>query len=157
MEIVFVPLTKGKVAVVDFSDFEKVRNFRWYARPDWRTFYASAPLPRGSRPTQAQMHRVILGLTDPRIKADHKDGDGLNNCRDNLRIASSKENGANRKKNIVSTSGFKGVTRHRGGRWQTQVGKKYVGLYDTPEEAARAYDTVARETFGTFANLNFYV
>jgi hypothetical protein len=107
------------------------------------------------------MHRIILGLKDedPRL-GDHIDGDGLNNIRSNLRVASSSGNAQNRRLSCCSSSGFKGVTwRKRERVWYAQIGykdtRKHLGVFSTAEEAARAYDKAALQLFGEFANLNF--
>ena len=94
------------------------------------------------------------------VLVDHWDHDGLHNVRANLRVANKSANGANRRKSSNNTSGFKGVTTHRQtGKWQAEIkvgGKhRYIGIFDTPEEAAKAYDDVAHEAFGEFALLNF--
>lgn len=86
------------------------------------------------------MHREIMGVTDPKVLVDHRDGDKLNNQRANLRLATVAENGQNRRAaNRNSTSGIRGV-RLRGGRWQARAwdGKRHLSLgwFDTSEEAA---------------------
>jgi hypothetical protein len=106
------------------------------------------------------MHRLILGIP-PGACVDHKDGDGLNNRRINLRAATYSQNGINRGRPRNNTSGFKGVTRHsRTSKfWKAgiEINRKtvYLGRFQTAEEAARAYDSKAYEVFGEFAVLNF--
>ena len=108
-----------------------------------------------------------MGVEDPTVKVDHRDGNTLDNRRENLRVATAAQNVRNaRKKRSATTSRYKGVffTRGRKGRslskpWQAQIrrgGKnRYLGCFETAEAAALAYDTAARETFGEFACLNF--
>jgi hypothetical protein len=105
------------------------------------------------------MHRLIMG-EPPAAMIDHRDGDGLNNSRANLRICTPSQNQQNRKHQALNTSGYRGVTYHkRLARWQAQLGhdgrKHYLGVFHNPIDAARAYDLKAVEHFGEFANLNF--
>lgn len=100
------------------------------------------------------MHRQILGA-DTGMMVDHVDGDGLNNCRLNIRLATNSQNQMNRKRQ-KSSSGFRGVTFHKQcGRWQASIkhnGKNhYLGLYDAPETAAEAYRNAASQMFGHYA------
>lgn len=102
------------------------------------------------------LHKIIAeraGL-DLSNEIDHKDGNPLNNQRGNLRSATKSQNAMNRKSN--NKLGFKGVTYSKAAqRWQAQIqanGKKrYLGSFDTPEEAHEAYCEAANEHFGEFA------
>jgi hypothetical protein len=90
-------------------------------------------------------------------ETDHKDGNGLNNRWDNLRIATRSQNNAN--KVVYNPTGYTGVDQVPSGRWRARIRqggiKTYIGTYDTPEEAARAWDVRAFQEFGEFAVLNF--
>jgi hypothetical protein len=103
------------------------------------------------------MHQLIL-----RTKyIDHIDGNGLNNTRGNLRIATTKQNTWNRKKRTIPTSSkYKGVSVIKGrDRWQCRIyangTRFFLGYFASEIEAARAYDKKAIELFGEFARLNF--
>lgn len=106
------------------------------------------------------MHRLILGLgADESV--DHKDGDGLNNTRANLRPATHQQNLCNQILSAANTSGFKGVIRREQRNmtaWRAQIKFRgqniFIGNYPTPEDAARAYDRKALELFGSFAKTN---
>lgn len=102
------------------------------------------------------MHRLILGLTDPKLDGDHRDRNTLNNQDNNLRIATRSENQKNRIGR--GKSKYLGVHAHYK-RWRGRI--KVDGIYidlkvhDTQEQAARAYDEAAKKYHGEYANLNF--
>jgi hypothetical protein len=159
-----IPLTQGMVALVDDADFERVSAYRWiYHRPSHsRAGYAQTTVRlekgRGGRSKNPRMHQLIYGPVPPGMTIDHIDGDGLNNQRRNLRVASRAEQCWNRRPRSESKTGFKGVFPASPGRWiariRCQSGQWYLGTFSSPEEAARAYDAKARELYGDFAYLN---
>lgn len=156
-----IPLTQGQQAIVDDADFDWLNRWKWRALKSGKTFYASRAVQRGLRRKTIYMHRFILGLGDGDTReADHIKGDGLDNRRSNLRIATHAENSANRRLSKNNTSGYNGVSwRKREKKWRAQikVGQKHISLgrYDDPIDAARAYDKAARKHFGEFARTNF--
>ena len=89
---------------------------------------------------------------------DHKDGNPLNNHRDNLRLCTPSQNNKNSRKQSNNTSGFKGVSKHRD-VWLAQIRVddrfKYLGCYKDKIEAAKSYDKAAYELFKEYAKLNF--
>lgn len=103
-----------------------------------------------------RMHRLIMGITDPRIQVDHRDNDGLNNRRYNLRVASVHQNSMNTRPR-KGTSKFKGVCFQKN-KWRATIMHNYksigLGSFDSEFEAALAYDKKAKELFGEFARLN---
>ena len=103
-------------------------------------------------------HRVIWKWVtgeDPSERVDHADGDRTNNAWHNLRLATQSQNLANHRLRSNNTSGFKGVSRHSGGKWVAMVWKDYkpyhLGYFDTPEEAHAAYMAAAERLHGEFA------
>ena len=152
-----IPLSRGLVALVDDTGYDRVvAAGRWHARPHGHTVYAQrhARLPGGRQTTQ-QLHVFLSG--QPGI--DHRNGNGLDNQRSNLRPATQSQNNWNAR-GRSGTSEFKGVSLYRRtSRWRAQIRhsghSRHLGLFDTPEDAARAYDAAARQLFGEFARPNF--
>jgi len=155
-------LTQGQVAIVDEEDYALLSQYKWKAhkRKTDNTFYADTHTSRKNPPrVTLRMHRVILGICDPRIMVDHIDGNGLNNSRKNLRIATAHQNQGNRSKNRGNfTSTFRGVCKIKG-KWVMQIGTKpRVSIRCESEiNAARLYDEYAINYWGEFARLNFPV
>ena len=155
---VLVPLTRGKVAIIDAEDAERILAFTWHATA---MGYAARKRQRrdGPGPHLVYMHRFILGVDDG-VHVDHADGNTLNNRRSNLREATPQQNQRNRGAQRNSKSGYKGVSWHKQTRkWAVRIkaggSYRHVGLFEDVIEAARAYDAVAREAFGEYAWLNF--
>jgi hypothetical protein len=150
----YIYLTHGKVALVDAADFEWLNTFVWTAMLAKSGWYAV----RGGAAKHVRMHRFILG--EPKELVDHWDHDGLNNTRRNLRVCTNAENMRNSGARPQNKCGYKGVFRNSNGkRWVAQITVDYrnihLGTFDSPEEAARAYDTAAVARHGQFACLNF--
>ena len=144
--------------LVDDTDFEWLNQWKWSAHEDSNTIYAERQCEITVK--KIKMHRLILGLTDPNICGDHRDMDGLNNQRHNLRPCTQTENKKNTVKYVNNKSGYKGVSwSKRDKKWCTQItsdGKKrHIGLFTCLIKAAKAYDIVAKELNGEFARLNF--
>lgn len=152
-----VPLSDGSQAVVHEVDAELVLPYRWQSKVSTSgVTYVKRSIwePEHQAATSQYMHSLITGFA----LVDHEDGDGLNNCRCNLRDASRSGNGANSKKCQGLTSKFKGVSRHSRGGWQVTIRKdgkkKWLGRFDVEEDAAKAYDRAAAELHGEFARTN---
>jgi hypothetical protein len=152
-------LTKGFVTFVSPEDAHFLSEANWFvsagikkASQQKKVFYAR----RKTGSKLIRLHRVITDVTTDQ-EIDHKDHDGLNNRRENLRSCSHSENQSN-SRHRVRQSGFRGVDKHRG-RWSARIFRDnkllWLGTFNNPEEAARAYDAAAIEYYGEFATLNF--
>src|SRR5262245_1030398 len=114
-EPVKIPLTRGMVALVDAEDAERVRAYRWCAQLRGKRVYAARSA--GARKALIYMHRMILNVDGtPGIKrqVDHRNGNGLDNRRANLRLCTPSENRVNAPASASNTSGVRGV------RWDRQ-------------------------------------
>lgn len=168
----FILLTQGKRAVVDDEDFERVSQYMWHAdksNPVKRKktiYYATCTQKKMGK--NVKLHRFILDAPD-NIQVDHINGDTLDCQKSNLRLATSRQNSWNSKRD--SKYGFKGVSYLycyknnkqyvRRKPWLARIrmgeGKVLRKYFKTKEEAAKAYDVMAIELHGEFARLNFPV
>jgi len=143
--------------MVDDEDFYVLKNMTWglhKVHTMHNSFYARTTIS-GKCIT---MHQFLVNAPKG-FQVDHKDGNGLNNQKINLRACTQKQNSANLRKNKRNTAGFKGVHFNRSRNifqsYITPDGKHiYLGSYKTAQEAAIAYDQAAIEHYGEFACTN---
>jgi hypothetical protein len=152
-----IPLTKGKVAIVDDEDFEELSKYKWRFSS---TEYAVRHTTVNGKKCQFRMHRVVMNLGGSQLEVDHINHNTLDNRKSNLRICTHAENSRFSRKQSNNKSGYKGVCwSKRDKKWLATIyrpsGNNYIGLFSTPEEAAMAYDREAKILFGEFAYLNF--
>jgi len=150
----FIPLTKGKIAIVDSKDYEWLSKYKWYANEKVNGFYAC----RHKNGKITYMHREIT-KAPKNLVVDHIDHNTLNNRRSNLRVCTVVENLFNCR-GSRKTSKYKGVFRHKKmKKWRSAIGHNHkymeIGYFDNEVEAAKAYDREAAKSFGEFAYLNF--
>lgn len=165
--MVEVTLTQGKVALIDDEDAERILAHKWTLltinREGKITYYARRNVaPQGWNGPQKSilLHRFILDAPDG-MQVDHINHDGLDNRRENLRLATNAQNHWNIPSSRPNQFGFRGVEspkRFNGGygaRIKVNGELVRVGPFKTAEEAARAYDLLAKHYHGEFATLNF--
>lgn len=150
-------LNKGYSAIVDDADHDWLMQWRWTAIIHRSGLvYAHRRICANGASTFLLMHRQIMN-TPVGVLTDHRNGNGLDNQRHNLRYATKSQNAMNAKPR-KGTSDFKGVHWHRASRkWAAAIcvqGKiKHLGLFLREEEAAAAYAEKASEVFGEFMRL----
>ena len=138
-------------AMVSDKDYSRVNKYNWSVAQNCGIYYALGYIDG----KMISMHIFIMG----RKGIDHKDNNGLNNQRGNLRLANVVENGANRKLNLNSKSGYKGVSwKARESKWSAKIQHNgipiYLGLFADKHKAAKAYNDMALRLNGKFAKLN---
>lgn len=146
MDPVLLKLSKtDQVALVDAEDFERVNQYPWHIS-------SNGYVVTFKNRKAILLHRFIMNF--PRGLVDHRFGNKLDNRKSELRVATKSQNAANTR---VAPHKFKGVFPN-GKRFMARtklMGKPvYIGTYDTPEEAAKAYNVKAVELFGEFAKVN---
>lgn len=154
-------LTRGKIAIIDDEDYEIVSKYKWFARKRDHLYYAARSEYLNGEQYEVQMHRFIMGLKHKDgTLCDHKNGNGLDNQKENLRLSNYSHNGHNHRMFSTNTSGYRGVSwqKHRK-KWQVRIcvggQEKYIGIFKEVTDAAKAYDTAAINYFGNIAVTNF--
>lgn len=163
----FIKLTRGKLAEVDDADVPLVERYAWRALRGTgksRIFWYAVAWGDEGHAKLLMLHRLLLGLKPSDPDVDHRDRDGLNNRRSNLRLATGTQNNANSNGSPTRRkSRFKGVVWDKqpngkvGGYWRAaiRINGKHISRYARTEiEAARAYNDLALQHFGEFARLN---
>lgn len=156
-----VPLTKGQIALIDDEDAARVLQFKWEYMLNARSKrgYAKRKVKRNGKNHSVYLHRFLLNAP-PGIQVDHINGNGLDNQKSNLRLATHGQNQFNSRKRVDSQNKYKGIyhDNQRGTYVARLKAKGYdisLGGFKTAIEAARAYDELARAYHGEFARLNF--
>ena len=148
-------LNTGETALVDNQDFKYLSQFRWTRKTDGKNIYAIRYQKISSRNYKRySMHREILNLTNPKILVDHKDHNGLNNQRKNLRQCNAAQNCWN----SVSAKGkskFKGVTQYPSGSYRVRIGvngvRMHLGVFKNELDAHNAYKEAAKKFHKEYA------
>jgi len=157
-----IPLTKGYEAMVDDEDYDRVMEYKWQALTRSNGEVNCASRSYQERPSmkirREALHVFIMGILGDGFTIDHKDKNPLNCQRNNMRWASKSQQNANRRS--VMTHGYRGIYPvSESYKWEPRIWyqrKLYRnGSYYTKEEAAKAYDELAKKIYGDFAELNF--
>lgn len=146
-----IPLSQGKITLVDDEDYEYLNQWKW----TYTEGYAFRMARIGSKRKHTKMHRVIMN-TPGDMQTDHINGNGLDNRRANLRICTATENKRYSLRRSDNTSGHKGVTWHVGHqKWQARITvdqeRIHLGYFTAIEEAVKFYKVAAEAYHGDFA------
>lgn len=152
-----IPLSGGRgVALVDEGDLEQVQPYSWCLSDNGSGKVYAKGRVSGK---VVFLHRFITNAPKG-VDVDHWNDDGLDNRRANLRVASRSQNLANSTGRRHRRSQFRGLYWHRKlGKWGVAIKsdgqRQHLGVFESEEEAARAWDAAALAAWGAFARLNF--
>ena len=153
----FIALTRGLFARVDDEQFASLSKFKWHAlRTGTHRFYAARSVIEGGKKRTVLMHAVVAQTPSGSV-TDHINRDTLDNRRENLRVCTARENGANKSRYPNNSTGHKGVTqshcKSKPFRASICIGgkSKNLGYFSNIETASAAYNKAARDAFGIFA------
>lgn len=141
---------------VDTGDFDLVSQHTWHVCKICKRFYAMTNV--GGKRRSLLMHNLILPLPKGK-QTDHRDLNGLNNTRANLRIATPGQNQMNKAMRVDNKTGAVGVRFHKkSGKYRAEIWSDrtyhYLGSFVTMQEAVLVRDAAARRFHGEFARLN---
>jgi hypothetical protein len=158
-------LTRDKYTIVDTNNYDWLMQWWWCAQPSGANFYAMRHGVANGKKIQIRMHRVILGLEyKDGIIIDHRNGNGLDNRLENLRIATHYINARNSCKRKDNKSGYRGVYLYKSEKWNAVKWKAQInvngkrlalGYFNDPISAAIAYDDAVIKYWGHGFPLNF--
>lgn len=156
--IAYISLTNNLFALVDWDDAEWLSQWNWYAGKSRKLTYVQKEPRRDDVFRQTKMHQLILETSGRSITPDHRNGNGLDNRRSNLRLANHREQSINRGVRGDSKSGIKGCCwRDRYQKYAVAISidgkRKHIGYLTTKEDAAQAYILAAYLHYGEFARL----
>lgn len=151
-----IKLTQGKIAIVDDEDYERLNQYKWLASWDGYNWYAVRKYSENGKQRNMFMHREILNAQKGTI-TDHRNGNGLYNCKENIRLCTTQENAFNRKRATKKNKiGIKGVY------WRKDIKKFaamikinykqiFLGFFNVLGDADSAYRKAEEKYFGEFA------
>jgi hypothetical protein len=161
-----IDLTRGAVAIVSDDDYYRVNQLKWrvFMTRTPGKFYAAHDCKKTINGIQFRwcilMHRFILNAP-PHKQVDHRDNNGLNNTRKNLRLCTNTENSrAKKNKSFGKASRFRGVSWKKDKRlWRATIKAEqkniHLGYFTNELDAARAYDAAAVKYYRDFSSPNF--
>ena len=162
MEIKISSKTYGEFTVfIDDEDYDIIKNVTWMiCKGKNDIFYARGRVKDIDRhkygQSQVRMHRIIMSAKEGE-GVDHKDHNGLNNRRSNLRIVTQAQNSMNMRSH--SQTGFKGVTfikKKKLYKARIRVNNVLINGRSCKDifTAAKSYNELAIKYFGEHAFLN---
>jgi hypothetical protein len=154
-----IKLTKGKYAIVDPEDYDKINQYNWYTKDNGYTFYAERKERIFCKKRSIRMHRQIMNAPKDKV-VDHINRNGLDNRKENLQLVSQQENTWNSERGAnTGSSKYKGVNYDKAHQKYRATlchnsGKIHLGYFENETDAAHAFDEAAKKYRGRFAILN---
>jgi hypothetical protein len=153
-----IQLNQGLITLIDDEDYEKFAHLKWQASKHRYTWYVKYRYQHNKEITHISLHRVIMNAPKG-IEVDHVDGNGLDNRKKNLRLATHIENHHNQKPQQSCSSQYKGVSLDKhSNKWTARISNNgishFLGRFQLEEEAALAYNEAAMKYHQEFAYLN---
>ena len=148
----YIDNDKNKIMLCDIEDWDNLKDYYWRDSDGYAVAIKNYEIIR--------FHREVMGIDDPKIQIDHKNGDTFDNRKSNLRVCNNQKNSFNKNKNSNNTSGYKGVYFDKDrNKWRASIqfnGKSYKSpkRYNTPEEAYEWYKLKSDELFKEFSVFN---
>ena len=142
-----IELSQGKYAIVDDADYEWLSEWKWTYLITKGHEYACRNVYR-PRKQHGMMHREIM-RPGAGMVVHHLNGNGIDNRRANLLVCTPQRHksfyggSGSRRPEKTQKNKYKGVCRTPGGRWAVTYQRRYIGTYNTPEDAALAYNDAA--------------
>jgi len=135
-------LTQGKIAIVDDEDFNRLNQFKWFAIRRGNKFHATRQIKTENGNRNFYMHHAVIGKPEKGHDVDHKDHNGLNNTKDNLRFVTRRQNSQNLDRGNM-TSKYPGVYWNKDKKkWRAGYSanrkRHHIGWYSREEEAFEA-------------------
>lgn len=155
-----IKLFSGEYVRIDEEDYERLSQYSWCLFKSEKWQYAIRTEYKNGTQKTIYMHREIMGVTDPKIYVDHRDHDGLNNLKSNLRMSDNRFNQYNVGKKSTSKQKYKNIRQLDENRWQVRVrtpkGKRVERVVYSEEDAVKLYNELALKYHGEFAYLQEY-
>lgn len=156
-----IKLFSGEYVRIDEEDYERLSQYSWCLFKSEKWQYAIRTEYKNGTQKTIYMHREIMGVTDPKIYVDHRDHDGLNNLKSNLRVSDNRFNQYNVGKKSTSKQKYKNIRQLDENRWQVRVrtpkGKRVERVVYSEEDAVKLYNELALKYHGEFAYLQEYI
>lgn len=147
----YITTRKGEVIKIDAEDADKAMRYSWCIS---KTGYPVANI----RHKVTKLHRYLMGVTDPTIVVDHRNGDRLDARKSNLRICTNEENARNKGLTTGNRYGISGIRQTAGGKFNVRItidgNETHIGNFATLEEAIDARKRVENEVYGEYAYTN---
>jgi len=154
-----IKLTRSKFTLVDDDVYEYLKWFKWtflFVGKGYEGYAVHYRRGADKKVTQIQLH-TIINKTPKGMETDHINGNSLDNRRCNLRTVTHQQNLQNSRKKCITRSKYKGVAPARK-KWRAQIASNnktyYLGVFNTEEQAAIAYNAEAIKLHGKYAFVN---